>query len=378
MRPDQVRLVSGETDVSPSEYFTSGSYSVSVGGAAIRLVCAEVRAMLTDKVAEALALQAQRAVRSRKGNSCAAARRPAATTGRWRPHISLDRRASGTAPTKSPSKYKIVGTSLPRLDLPAKVKGAAFIHDIAVEGVVHARMLRQPWKGARLASLDEAAVRKAAEAPIDIIRDGEFVAFTGDDELAVTRAAEAARQRANGRAARRRPITSARRNGSRRSRRAQPHRRAGRERPRSGPHRHSALLAAIPHLRLDRAVLRARRIQGRRAEGVVAHPRALDPARLARQGARPGDQAGHGVPSPGRRRLRPQHRRRLRVRRLLYRDEDAGTHRARAVGRARTSSCRRRSAPRWRSSSPPCSAPTTSRPTGRSKSGARRTRSGPA
>ncbi len=58
VRPDQVRLVSGETDVSPSEYFTSGSYSVSVGGAAIRLVCAEVRAMLTDKVAEALGCKA--------------------------------------------------------------------------------------------------------------------------------------------------------------------------------------------------------------------------------------------------------------------------------------------------------------------------------
>ena len=111
--------------------------------------------------------------------------------------INLDRRASGTAPTKSPSKYKIVGKNLPRVDLPAKVAGgAAFIHDIVVEGVVHARMLRQPWTGARLASLDDAAVRKAAKAPIDIIRNGEFVAFTGASELAVTQAAASARERA--------------------------------------------------------------------------------------------------------------------------------------------------------------------------------------
>ena len=219
VRPDQIRMVSGETDVSPSEYFTSGSYSVSVGGAAIRLVCAEVRSMLLDKVAEALRcpvgeLSVEEGQFLRGGKA----------TGRdyWSmaPAINLDRRASGTAPTKSPSKYKIVGKSLPRLDLPAKVKGAAFIHDIAVEGVVHARMLRQPWKGARLASLDEAAVRKAAKAPIEILRDGEFVAFTGDNEQAVMRAAEAARERANGRAARRRPTASARRSGSRRSRRA--------------------------------------------------------------------------------------------------------------------------------------------------------------
>ena len=31
--PAQVRIVSGETDVSPVEGFTSGSYSIAVGGA---------------------------------------------------------------------------------------------------------------------------------------------------------------------------------------------------------------------------------------------------------------------------------------------------------------------------------------------------------
>ena len=92
--------------------------------------------------------------------------------------IALDRRASGTAPTKLPSSYRIVGKSLPRLDLPAKLTGAAFIHDIAPDDVVHARMLRQPWRGARLAALDESAVRKAAKAPIELLREGDLVAFT--------------------------------------------------------------------------------------------------------------------------------------------------------------------------------------------------------
>ena len=193
--PEQIRMVSGETDVSPSEYFTSGSYSVSVGGAAIRLVCAEVRSMLLDKAAEALGCKPGEL--SVEGGKFL---RGGKDTGRdyWSMAgaINLERRASGTAPVKRQSEYKIVGKSFPRIDLPAKVKGAAFIHDIVVEGVVHARVLRQPWKGARLAAFDEAAVRKAAKAPIDILRDGEFVAFTSDNELAVTRAAEAAREKA--------------------------------------------------------------------------------------------------------------------------------------------------------------------------------------
>jgi CO/xanthine dehydrogenase Mo-binding subunit len=195
VKPEQVRIVSGETDVSPAEYFTSGSYSVAVGGAAIRLVCAEVRSMFLDQAAEALGCKAGEL--SVEGGKFM---RGGKDTGRdyWSmaSSINLDRRATGTAPVKRPSQYKIVGKSLPRLDLPAKVAGQGFIHDIAPADVVHARVLRQPWRGARLAALDEAAARKAAKAPIEILRDGEFVAFTGASELAVMRAAEAARERA--------------------------------------------------------------------------------------------------------------------------------------------------------------------------------------
>ena len=54
VRPEQINLVSGQTDVSPAEGFTSGSYSIAVGGASIRLVCAEVRSLFLDRLAETL------------------------------------------------------------------------------------------------------------------------------------------------------------------------------------------------------------------------------------------------------------------------------------------------------------------------------------
>jgi CO/xanthine dehydrogenase Mo-binding subunit len=52
--PARVCIVSGETDVSPSEGFTSGSYSIAVGGASLRLACAEVRALFLDHAAAKL------------------------------------------------------------------------------------------------------------------------------------------------------------------------------------------------------------------------------------------------------------------------------------------------------------------------------------
>ena len=190
--PEQINLVSGQTDMSPGEGFTSGSYSIAVGGASIRLVCAEVRSLFLDRLANTLncsvgelSIEDGKFLRAGKD------------TGRdyWSiaGEVALDRRASGTAPTKLPSTYRVVGRNLPRLDLPAKVAGEDFIHDIVPDNVVHARVLRRPWRGARLVALDEPAVRKAAQAPIEILREGDFVAFTAASETAVMRAAEAAR-----------------------------------------------------------------------------------------------------------------------------------------------------------------------------------------
>jgi CO/xanthine dehydrogenase Mo-binding subunit len=193
--PARVHIVSGETDASPAEGFTSGSYSVAVGGAAIRLVCAEVRELFLEDLAERLGCRT-RELSIDDGKFLLEGEETGRDYWSMARKIDLDRPASGSAPTKPPSAYRVVGTNLPRLDLPAKVCGAAFIHDLAPENVVHARVLRQPWRGARLVALDENAVRKAAKAPIEILREGEFVAFTAASEIAVMRAAEAARARA--------------------------------------------------------------------------------------------------------------------------------------------------------------------------------------
>ena len=58
--------------------------------------------------------------------------------------------------------------------------------------MLHARILRQPCRGARLASLDEAALRRAERGEFRVVRVGDFVAFVGADEAVVQRAAAVA------------------------------------------------------------------------------------------------------------------------------------------------------------------------------------------
>ena len=118
----QLRVISGETWISPTEKFTTGSDTIVQSGAAVRLVCAEVRALLVKRAAERLGCDAtELAVEDgrilRGGKDCgldywALAR-----------EVDLARPATGGAPTKLPSQYRIVGRNVPRLDLPAKICG---------------------------------------------------------------------------------------------------------------------------------------------------------------------------------------------------------------------------------------------------------------
>src|SRR5690606_17919501 len=110
--------------------------------------------------------------------------------------VSLAQPARGSVPPKAPEHYRVVGTSVPREDLEEKSHGAAFIHDIVPPGWLHSRVLRRPWLGARLADLDEAALRRVAGCHLDICRDGDFVGFVAEDESAVMRVFETARQAA--------------------------------------------------------------------------------------------------------------------------------------------------------------------------------------
>ena len=285
--PEQVNLVSGQTDVSPAEGFTSGSYSIAVGGASIRLVCAEVRALFLERDCRGSPLPGRGAFgRERK----ISARRQG-----HRPRLLVDRRRARARPPRHRHRagqaavdLRIVGRTLPRLDLPAKVMGAGFIHDIAPdERAACARaapaVARRASRGARRSG----RAQGCAGADRDSAR-GRFrrIHRRQRDRGRCARPRRRARWRA-GRAARRRPPTSARRIGSRRSPRATARWKpvptdTGHRQPRG----RGRLLRPFLTYGSIGTVLRARRIQGRRAQGLVAHPGSSGAARLARARAR--------------------------------------------------------------------------------------------
>ncbi|MGH7059149.1 MAG: molybdopterin cofactor-binding domain-containing protein [Stellaceae bacterium] len=190
--PARILLESGDTEQTPNEGYTAGSQSMQVGGVALRQACAEVRALFLDHAATELGYP-----RADLGVNDGALTLRGAATGKdyWSlaGAVDLSRNADGRASIKQVGSYGIVGRNAPRVDLAAKVFGeAAFIHDMTLDGMVHARAVRQPRRGAVLRSVDEAAIRRAAKGPIDILRDGNFLAILGADETVVEAAAAVA------------------------------------------------------------------------------------------------------------------------------------------------------------------------------------------
>ena len=131
-----------------------------MSGRSVRLIAAELRARIIDRLARRLNCSPSD-ISVEDGTF----RRDDAPTGHdyWNFSGDEDFAAdiTGTATPKNPDSYKIVGQPVPRTDLEAKVSGAAFVHDMVRPDLLHARILRQPSREATLAAFDEAAVRRA-------------------------------------------------------------------------------------------------------------------------------------------------------------------------------------------------------------------------
>ncbi|MCF8532635.1 MAG: molybdopterin-dependent oxidoreductase [Reyranella sp.] len=187
----RVTVMSGDTTEGPDEIYTTSSLSVDVSGGSVRLVCAEVRAKALERAA--LRLNCSRDELTVVDGQFL---QNGAATGQdyWSvaAEIDLTQAVTGTAAPKPVAAYRVVGQNVPRVDLPAKMSGAAFVHDVVPKDVLHARTLRQPNRGATLAALDEAAIRRAAKGELQIVREANFVAFVSPIEGVAQAAAQAA------------------------------------------------------------------------------------------------------------------------------------------------------------------------------------------
>ena len=192
---ERVIVLSGDTTEGPDEMYTTSSLSISMSGGSLRLVCAEVRAKAIERAALRLNCSPQDLIVD-DGRFLQNGKPTEQDYWTVAGEIDLTQKPTGSVAPKPAATYRFVGQSVPRLDMPAKISGGAFIHDVRPQNLLHARVLRQPNPGATLAALDEAAIKRAAKGELQIVRDANFVAFVSPVESVAQAAAVAAPQHA--------------------------------------------------------------------------------------------------------------------------------------------------------------------------------------
>ncbi len=181
----RVTVRSGDTLKAPNEGYTAGSMSIQAGAVAMRQALADVRALFLDQAATVLGCTpAELTVRD------GAIMRNGKPTGQdyWTlaGAVNLAVKATGTGKRKAIADFTSIGHDLARVDLPGKIFGdAAFIHDMKPDGMLHARVVRQPNRGAKISTIDEAAIKRAAKGDVELVRNGDFLAIIGENESAV-------------------------------------------------------------------------------------------------------------------------------------------------------------------------------------------------
>ena len=185
----RVRIISGDTGRTPNEGQTAGSQSVENSGTALRLAGAEVRAILLDLAAKKFGVAAD-TLKVADGTITTSDGRKV-SYGELAKDADLKREATGKVAPKPAAQHRLVGQSLPRVDLPAKVTGgAAFVQDLRLPGMVHGRIARPPQYGAQLEAFDEAKVR-AMPGVVAVVRDGSFLGVAAEREEQAIKAVEA-------------------------------------------------------------------------------------------------------------------------------------------------------------------------------------------
>ena len=184
----RVRMVAAVTGISPDEGYTSGSMSIQYSGAALRVACAEARAIYLGVAAGRWNVPA--GVLTVQDGTIAAP--DGRTTSYWELADDglLDHPAAGLAEPKAASGYRIVGTSVPRLDLPDKLAPRPrFVHDLALDGMLYGRVVRPPSRGATLLDVG-AEPAMALPGVVTVVRDGSFLGVIAEREEVALRAAD--------------------------------------------------------------------------------------------------------------------------------------------------------------------------------------------
>jgi CO/xanthine dehydrogenase Mo-binding subunit len=180
VEPRAITLVVADTGRTPDERYTAGSQSMQDSATAIRNAAAQVRALLVGIAAGRFGVSGESLTVGSGGVGAPDGRR--ATYGELVKGSTLHVEAQPVSPLRDPGTYRIIGKSLPRIDIPPKLAGVAtYVQDLRLPGMVHARIARPPSYGAQLRTVETARIEKM-RGVLKVVRNGRHLAVIAERE----------------------------------------------------------------------------------------------------------------------------------------------------------------------------------------------------
>ena len=186
---ERIAMIEGDTALTPNQGGTSGSYGVARGGTQMRRAAATARQALVSMAAARLGRPAadlevvDGVVRAKDGSGSVA-------YGELIGDRAFGLKVDAAAPLKPHDRFRFIGRSLPRPDVPEKVTGHhRYLQDLTLPNMLHARVIRPPAFGATLQSVDESSIAGVGGARV--VRIQSFLAVLAEREWDAVRAARA-------------------------------------------------------------------------------------------------------------------------------------------------------------------------------------------
>jgi nicotinate dehydrogenase subunit B len=188
--PDRVHLIQGDTSIAPDQGTTSGSQSspVNFNERNLAQAAATARDALVRLASEKLGVPVDRlAAADGFVTTSDASRR--VSYGELVAGRKFNVPLSTTARRKPPGTWTVLGTPVPRVDMPAMVTGQfEFVHNVRIAGMLHGRVVRPPTVGAALVSVDEKSIRDIPGVVKIVVRKS-FVGIVAERQWQASQAA---------------------------------------------------------------------------------------------------------------------------------------------------------------------------------------------
>jgi nicotinate dehydrogenase subunit B len=184
-----VKVIEGDTALTPDQGKTWGSLSIQAGGMQLRNAAATARQALQAEAAKRFNVKPD-TVKVVDGVVTAGDQKASygELIGGKAFSLTLDHAKPVTF--KDPKDYKLVGKPIPRVDIPDKCTGRfIYMHNLRMPDMLHGRVVRPPSVGAKLEKVDEAAL-KDIPGVVQVVREGNFLGVVASNEWAAIKGAE--------------------------------------------------------------------------------------------------------------------------------------------------------------------------------------------